>query len=69
MQHVVLSSFDKERCSPFFDTLTDYFHQHHHSEQGNAEGYEELLYMVRRPYTPEMPVSYTHLTLPTNREV
>ena len=54
MQHVVLSSFDKERCSPFFDTLTDYFHQHHHSEQGNAEGYEELLYMVRRPYTPEM---------------
>ena len=54
MQHVALSSFDKERCGPFFDRLTDYFHQHHHSEEGDAESYEELLYRVRRPYTPEM---------------
>ena len=54
MQHVALSSFDKERCGPFFDRLTDYFHQHHHSEEGDAEGYEELLYRVRRPYTTQM---------------
>ena len=54
MQHVALSSFDKARCRPFFERLTDYFHQHHHSEEGDAEGYEELLYRVRRPYTPEM---------------
>ena len=54
MQHVALSSFDKERCGPFFDRLTDYFHQHHHSEEGDAGGYEELLYRVRRPYTTQM---------------
>ena len=54
MQHIALSSFNKERCRPFFDKLTDYFHQQHHSKEGDAGGYEELLYRVRRPYTPEM---------------
>ena len=50
MQHVALSSFDKGRCEPFFDKLTEYFRQHHHSVEGDADGYEELLYRVRRPY-------------------
>ena len=54
MQHIALSSFNKERCRPFFDKLTEYFHQHHQSKEGDADGYEELLYRVRRPYTPEM---------------
>ena len=27
------------------------------------------LYFYRHPSTPDLPVSYTHLTLPTNREV
>ena len=54
MQHVALISFDKERCGPFFERLPEYFHQHPHSEEENAEGYEELLYRIRRPYTPGM---------------
>ncbi|HJM18352.1 MAG TPA: hypothetical protein QF703_02350 [Candidatus Thalassarchaeaceae archaeon] len=54
VQHVALASFDKSRCVPFFDTLTDHFHRHHHSEKQDPGGYEELLYKVRRPYTSEM---------------
>jgi len=54
MRHVALTSFDKARCGPFFENLTDFFYQHHHSKEENAGTYEELLYMVRRPYTPEM---------------
>ena len=54
MQHIALTSFDKERCRPFFDRLTEYFQEHHHSEQQDAEAYEELLYRIRRPYTPQM---------------
>ena len=54
MQHVALSSFDKEACRPFFDRLTEFFHQHHHSDEQDYAAYEELLYRVRRPYTPEM---------------
>ena len=54
MQHIALTSFDKERCRPFFDGLTEYFQEHHHSEQQDAEAYEELLYRIRRPYTPQM---------------
>jgi len=54
MQYVALTMFDKERCAPFFDNLTNYFHEHHHSAEQDAEGYEELLYRIRRPYTPEM---------------
>ena len=54
MQHVALTSFDKARCAPFFDRLTEYFHEHHHSDEEDASAYEELLYKVRRPYTPEM---------------
>ena len=54
MQHVALTMFDKERCAPFFDKLTEFFHEHHHSEEQDAEGYEELLYRVHRPYNPEM---------------
>ena len=45
MQHVALTMFDKERCAPFFDNLTNYFHEHHHSAEQDAEGYEELLYL------------------------
>ena len=54
MQHVALTSFDKDTCRPFFDGLTEYFHSHHHSEEQDSMGYEELLYRVHRPYTPEM---------------
>ena len=54
MQHVALSSFDKEACQPFFDRLTDLFHDHHHSEEQGPLVYEELLYRVHRPYSPEM---------------
>ena len=54
MQHVALSSFDKEACQPFFKRLTDFFHDHHHSDDQDASSYEELLYKIRRPYTPEM---------------
>ncbi|MBI88384.1 MAG: hypothetical protein CMB67_05105 [Euryarchaeota archaeon] len=54
MQHVALSYFDKERCLPFFERLTQLFDHHHHSEGQDSEGYEELLYKIHRPYTPEM---------------
>ena len=54
MQHVALSSFEKSRCGVFFEELTGHFHRHHHSEEQDPDGYEELLYKVRRPYTPEM---------------
>lgn len=54
MQHVALSSFDKSRCSAFFEELTEHFHRHHHSGDQDPDGYEGLLYKVRRPYTPEM---------------
>lgn len=54
MHHVALTSFDKDRCSPFFEGLTDFFNQHHHSEEQDAASYEELLYRVYRPYTPHM---------------
>ncbi len=54
MQHVALLAFDKERCKPFFDRLTELFYKHHHSEQQKPEEYEKLLYMVRRPYDNNM---------------
>ena len=54
MQHVALTMFDKELCAPFFEKLTEYFHDHHHSDEQDADGYEELLYRIRRPYTPGM---------------
>ena len=54
MQHVALTSFDKERCAPFFERMIDYFHEHHHSTNQDALGYEELLYRIHRPYTTEM---------------
>lgn len=54
MQHVALTWFDKGRCKPFFDRLTNHFHQHHHSEGQDAASYEELLYRIRRPYTSQM---------------
>ena len=53
MQHVALTSFDKEACRPFFDRLTELFHEHHHSDEQDYAAYEELLYRVRRPYTPD----------------
>ena len=54
MQHVALSHFNKDLCKPFFDRLTDLFYEHHHSETQDSEGYENLLYRVHRPYSPEM---------------
>lgn len=54
MQHVALTLFNKERCRPFFEILTELFHEHHHSPEQDSDGYERLLYTVHRPYTPEM---------------
>ena len=54
MQHLALLAFDKERCKPFFDRLTELFHEHHHSSKQDPEGYEELLYRVHRPYSNDM---------------
>ncbi|HJM24063.1 MAG TPA: hypothetical protein QF821_00240 [Candidatus Thalassarchaeaceae archaeon] len=54
MQHVALALFDKDLCRPFFDRLTTLFHEHHHSTEQDSSGYENLLYRVYRPYTPEM---------------
>ena len=54
MQHLALLAFDRERCKPFFDRLTELFHEHHHSPSQNPEGYEELLYRIHRPYTNDM---------------
>ncbi len=53
MQHVALSLFDKGLCRPFFDRLTELFHEHHHSEGQDPNGYENLLYRINRPYNPE----------------
>jgi hypothetical protein len=54
MQYHSLTIFDKKKCAHFFEFLTEYFHSHHHSEEQDAEAYESLLYMVKRPYTPDM---------------
>ena len=54
MQHVALLAFDKTRCKPFFECLPELFQEFHHSEEQNPEGYEELLYRVRRPYDNQM---------------
>tara|TARA_B100002051_G_scaffold260866_1_gene281789 strand:- start:369 stop:929 length:561 start_codon:yes stop_codon:yes gene_type:complete len=54
LQYIPLLQFDRDRCKPFFDGLIDYFNSYHHSENQDADSYEELLYLVRRPYTPEM---------------
>ena len=54
MQYIPLLQFDRDRCKPFFDGLIDYFNSYHHSENQDSDSYEELLYLVRRPYTPEM---------------
>ncbi len=54
MQHHSLTVFDKKKCTHFFDYLTDYFFQHHHSEEQRPDDYESLLYTVKRPYTAEM---------------
>ena len=54
MQFHSLSVFDKEKCNHFFEHLTDYFYKHHHSDEESADSYENLLYTVKRPYSPEM---------------
>ena len=54
MQHVALLAFDKQKCKPFFDRLTELFYEHHHSAKQNAEEYEKLLYMVKKPYDNNM---------------
>ena len=54
MQHVALTVFDKDLCRPFFDNVTELFYSHHHSKEQDPSGYENLLYRIYRPYTPEM---------------
>jgi hypothetical protein len=54
MQHISLLAFNKEKCKPFFDNLTDLFYQHHHSDVQKSDEYEKLLYTIKRPYDDEM---------------
>ena len=54
MQAHALLSIDRERLRPFFERVPELFEAHHHSEQQNSTGYEELLYRVYRPYTRKM---------------
>jgi hypothetical protein len=54
MQHLSLLAFDKKKCEPFFNRLTDLFYEHHNSDLQKPDEYERLLYMVRRPYDDSM---------------
>lgn len=46
-----LLNVDRERLKPFFEAVPALFHAHHHSPEEDAEGYEELLYKICRPYS------------------
>ena len=46
-----LLNVDRDRLKPFFERVPELFHSHHHSEEQNAGGYEELLYRICRPYS------------------
>ena len=54
MQVHALLRIDRERLKPFFERVPDLFDAQHNHESQNPDGYEELLYRVYRPYTPEM---------------
>jgi len=46
-----LLNVDRERLKPFFERVPELFHAHHHSDEQDAIGYEELLYRISRPYS------------------
>jgi len=48
-----LLNVDRERLKPFFERVPELFHSHHHSVEQDAEGYEELLYRICRPYSSQ----------------
>ena len=46
-----LLNVERDLLKPFFERVPELFHSHHHSEEQNAGGYEELLYRICRPYS------------------
>ena len=46
-----LLNVDREKLKPFFERVPELFDAHHHSNEQDAEGYEELLYRICRPYS------------------
>ncbi|MEE2759195.1 MAG: hypothetical protein VYA86_04370 [Candidatus Thermoplasmatota archaeon] len=46
-----LMNVNREALVPFFERVPDLFHSHHHSEEQDSDGYEELLYRICRPYS------------------
>ena len=48
-----LLNVDRVRLKPFFERVPELFHSHHHSEEQDASGYEELLYRICRPYSSQ----------------
>mgnify|MGYP000088059032 CR=1 FL=1 len=61
MQHVALLAFDKGKCKPFFNGLTEFFNEHHHSESQNSDGYETLLYKIHRPFLVVQRMNFPNL--------
>jgi hypothetical protein len=54
MRAYALLNLDRERLRPFFDRVPELFHAHHHSEDQDPLGYEELLYRIYKPYNGSM---------------
>ena len=48
-----LLNVDRNRLKPFFERVPELFRSHHHSEEQDAGGYEELLYRICRPYSSQ----------------
>ena len=46
-----LMNVNRDALVPFFERVPELFHSHHHSAEQDAEGYEELLYRICRPYS------------------
>ena len=46
-----LLNVERDLLKPFFERVPELFLSHHHSEEQNAGGYEELLYRICRPYS------------------
>ena len=46
-----LLNVDRDRLKPFFERVPELFQADHHYSEQEAEGYEELLYRICRPYS------------------
>ena len=46
-----LLNVDRDRLNPFFERVTELFQADPHYSEQEAEGYEELLYRICRPYS------------------